>query len=1232
MNILLAASRFAHVHVPAHRARSFWRWWLCLGLLACLSSLRLAAQTTIYSENWESYTSYAATNLSDTAYAFPFAAQPSLVLFGNSPKGGVVGSGVQLVSWLAHGSGKSLLVRSGCEADVNLYNTKSGTRYQLDFWVYIHKHGPDGTAGSLNNFYIQIGGEGVDNNGDDWIAYRGARDATYGLVSYNGTTAAAWQTVKNFTEDTWQHHRLVVDSNARTLKIYIDDMNTAAYSGYLARSDVAVPTLLRYKSEGGTVNDGYYAIDDITLTVDNAISSLDTAFTDGFESYSVGVSTNIHGPWVTVACNGTGSTKTLAPWKAQVVDSSTITPHSGTKCLALKGAERGGVALAWGLPPKKDVKITWWANAPTATFAGLNDLKLNMALYNSVGGSTYNLPAPLTGCTAAQLAYGLTASSGSGSSLMGGASATTWTNTGFNFTPNTWEEYQLITDNAEGTYCIIKDPSSANPTYVVSNATFLAVGSSSGPTFMASWASPPCLDTNDLNSVAYIDDIKVESVNTPTYGPPAPQPSGPYTAAVLSNNPAAYYSCQEVPGSFILWDSSPTGGHHGRWGSDTAKQYPQLGQAGIGGNSVLFHTYTGSGGTPCATAGYYPDLNPIGPFAAELWVKALSVGSGFRTALGSFAAANGGWEFYQVPQGNGAFQWVWVQQNGNIWITSSTSTLNQWHHLAASFDGTYVYFYVDGQLQGRADSTASKPNPSVPVVIGANSAANGLPFDGNICQVALYNHALSASDFATHYQVGSTNIANPPNPPTVLIPPSSVSAYAGTPVSFQVIAAGYNPLSYQWYRNGTPIPGATSDIYQFVSDYNRDNGQPFTVTVTNKYGSAPSSAATLTLMTDLYVTNGYPASITRRVGSKAAFLASAGGAQPISYQWYKGSELLSGATDKTLWLNNVQLSDDGSTYYAHVNNPYGLAYDTAPATLNVVERTNVVPLTGYAAIVAAADPVAYWRLDQADTNSPVLDAIGSFDGGYMATNADAIFTFGLPTGIPLETNVAMGVTSKARVNVPYALELNPTGPFTAEAWVQPNAQTSSSQDWRCPFASMEGYANGWNFYLDPDDRWRVLLWNPSGSSHTLMDTNTAVIANRWYHLVLSYDGSLFSLYVNGALQDSAAYSGYARNTKNPTSFGWRSDAAWNPFSGTLDDIAFYNKALSAGQVLVHYQNGLRLTANNAGGKVVLSWPLGTLQQSSTPNGTYTDMSGVTSPYTNASPTGMKFYRVKANSL
>lgn len=93
--------------------------------------------------------------------------------------------------------------------------------------------------------------------------------------------------------------------------------------------------------------------------------------------------------------------------------------------------------------------------------------------------------------------------------------------------------------------------------------------------------------------------------------------------------------------------------------------------------------------------------------------------------------------------------------------------------------------------------------------------------------------------------------------------------------------------------------------------------------------------------------------------------------------------------------------------------------------------------------------------------------------------------------------------------------------------------------------------------------------------------------------------------------------------------GWRSDSGFNPFAGAIDDIAFYNKALTAAQIQSHYAGTIRLTVTKSGDALVLSWPFGTLQSAPAVSGTYSNEVSVTSPYTNAPAGPAKFYRVQA---
>ena len=86
-----------------------------------------------------------------------------------------------------------------------------------------------------------------------------------------------------------------------------------------------------------------------------------------------------------------------------------------------------------------------------------------------------------------------------------------------------------------------------------------------------------------------------------------------------------------------------------------------------------------------------------------------------------------------------------------------------------------------------------------------------------------------------------------PVAPAITTQPVSQMVVAGQTATFTVTATGTAPVSYQWQSNGTAIGGATADSYTTPATTTSDDGDQFTVVVSNAAGSVTSNAAALTV-------------------------------------------------------------------------------------------------------------------------------------------------------------------------------------------------------------------------------------------------------------------------------------------------------------------------------------------------------------------------------------------------
>ncbi len=86
---------------------------------------------------------------------------------------------------------------------------------------------------------------------------------------------------------------------------------------------------------------------------------------------------------------------------------------------------------------------------------------------------------------------------------------------------------------------------------------------------------------------------------------------------------------------------------------------------------------------------------------------------------------------------------------------SADSSAGEWHHVVATFDGSTMQFYHDGQLAGTSGAGITL-DPSRPLLIGARSDAGsaGGFFSGSIDEVGFFNIVLAPEDIETIMNIG----------------------------------------------------------------------------------------------------------------------------------------------------------------------------------------------------------------------------------------------------------------------------------------------------------------------------------------------------------------------------------------------------------------------------------------------------------------------------------------------
>ena len=139
----------------------------------------------------------------------------------------------------------------------------------------------------------------------------------------------------------------------------------------------------------------------------------------------------------------------------------------------------------------------------------------------------------------------------------------------------------------------------------------------------------------------------------------------------------------------------------------------------------------------------------------------------------------------------------------------------------------------------------------------------------------------------------------------------------------------------------------------------------------------------------------------------------------------------------------------------------------------------------------------------------------------------------------------------------------PTGAFSMECWVRITSVAGNVGLWAQwnsvgPMIWVDATFARYMFHVNSSD----------------IDSGVAPTANRWQHVVGTYDGTSRAIYVDGSLKGGPTSGVTPSAATSPLLFGNYTGSGNGGLTGTGADGAIYNRALTPAEVSRHYIAGI----------------------------------------------------------
>jgi len=306
-------------------------------------------------------------------------------------------------------------------------------------------------------------------------------------------------------------------------------------------------------------------------------------------------------------------------------------------------------------------------------------------------------------------------------------------------------------------------------------------------------------------------------------------------AAVASANALSTIISGSTDATVAIWYDQSGNGVHVLSSSATAKIITAGSILTMSGQPTINFYGSNSYLTSSTTVNYSSQSNATVNAAAQD-VASTNYISGILTT-----GDNGGWGLCYDPTTTIKGYWVDASGgNGAFSNENSTEPKIITGTIGTPASGTSSAIYVNSSLKGTKAAQNLSNGTTDKIYVGTRGNFAGRQFIGNISETIMFPKTLSASEQST---LESSQSIYLPIPISVTITSSaSGTICAGTSVTFTATTTGISSPTYQWFKNGTAITGATSSTYSATTLSNNDQ---INVIATPGYTSGSISSTNL---------------------------------------------------------------------------------------------------------------------------------------------------------------------------------------------------------------------------------------------------------------------------------------------------------------------------------------------------------------------------------------------------